>query len=460
MNIQKKILRYCWLLPITVGLFSCADIDALGTEAKLASFTIVSSQPQSVMLGTPEIDHDLLTVRIPLPGAAKEFPVTVNARITTEGYVADVLGDDLRSLEFTDLLSIRQISLITQSGVPVTYKIRLDFINSFALTSSVVGVAQVGVIDWEQRTMTVHATRGDFPVAVVPTFDFGAGVEVLDYVPGTTCVFHDATTTHSIKLRYSNSQEEVLSLGINVRPQLPNSDLNQWFRPWPAPNDDKEQPGTNSSLFWCTTNDALAGFGTTKTAGESGAVNDFAAQMLTEKKGALGIMRNGASGLFTGFFELDLALLSDPEAMARMGRPFLLRPSGFSFSAKYTPGSEFTAGNPPDVTVEPDMTDCGGAHIRLEHWTDANGKVLYNYSAVNGKEFAAIRKTVLGAGDMLIENTNNTWKRLFCSVNYDESKAGLPVTHIVLTFSSSNYGAEFRVALGSVLVVDNVEMTY
>ncbi len=410
----------------------------------------------------PEIDHDLLTVRIPLPGAAKEFPVTVNARITTEGYVADVLGDDLRSLEFTDLLSIRQISLITQSGVPVTYKIRLDFINSFALTAALpasAGIAQAGVIDWDERTMRIHAAVGDFPISVVPAFDFGSGVEVLDH--SGTYVFNDAATTYSIRLRYADDEEEVLSLGLSLSPQLPNSGFDQWFNPWPAPNADKEQPGTSSSrLFWCTTNDALAGFGTTKTTGESGPSGDYAARMATEIKGALGIERYGASGLFTGFFELDLALLSDPEKMARMGRPFLLRPSGFYFSAKYTPGPEFTNGSPPNVTVEPNTVDRGGAHIRLEHWTDAAGKVLYNYSAVNGKEFAAIRKTVLGAGDMLIENTNNTWKRLFCSVNYDESKAGLPVTHIVLTFSSSNYGAEFRVALGSVLVVDNVEMTY
>ncbi len=458
---HKKIFSVLLFLPLLACLSSCADMEALSSYAKITGFTIDSWTPAAPVqqLGAAEIKD--LVIAIPA-GNVQAFPLTVNASIATDGYVSEVLGDDIHQLQFDQITSTQKISLITQSGVPVTYIVKLtclDGIASFTINNyQAMNLSAVGQVNEMDNTVTVYAAQETFPLSVEPTITLQAGVQFKSYTPGTPITFASAATTYPLVLLYGE-QEVTWTVKLVVAPQLPNYKLNDWYYAWPAPNETKEQPGLQNQLFWCTTNGPLAGFGTTKVAGESGAAGDYAAKMETLIKGAVGIERYGASSLFTGFFEMDLSKLAEPEKMARMGRPFFLRPSGMRFSAQYTPGPKFYKGNPP--VEEPGTIDEGGAIIRLEHWTNERGQVLYNYNAVSGAEYDKVERTVVGAGELRITNTNNSgWKSLYVPLVYDQGKTNLPVTHIVINFPSSIDGAIFRVALNSVLLIDNVVLEY
>ncbi|MDR3180353.1 MAG: PCMD domain-containing protein, partial [Prevotellaceae bacterium] len=245
---------------------------------------------------------------------------------------------------------------------------------------------------------------------------------------------------------------------LEVAPQLPNSGFDEWFHAWGSPNETKEQIGRNATeMFWCTTNDPLAGFETTKVAGEHGGSGDYAAQLHTNMKDVLGIRKLGAAGLFTGFFKLNLSYLNDPVRMTKMGRPFLLRPTKAVFSGKYTAGHPYYMEDPVTHTpVETSGSDRGSCRVRLEHWKDAAGKVLYNYTPATEAEYEAVTRTVVGEGELIINPVQN-WTRMEVPVSY---QSPLQVTHIIVDFASSKDGASFRGANGSVLAIDNFELLY
>jgi hypothetical protein len=239
---------------------------------------------------------------------------------------------------------------------------------------------------------------------------------------------------------------------------LPNSGFDEWFHAWLPPNDTKEQIGRSAAeLFWCTTNDPLAGFETTKVAGERGGAGDYAAQLHTNIKDVLGIRKLGSAGLFIGFFKLNLAYLDTPVRMTKMGRPFLLRPKKAVFSGKYTAGHPYYVEDPATKRpVEATGNDRGSCRMRLEHWTDAAGKVLYNYMPVTPEEYETLTRVVVGEGELLIDPAP-VWTPMEVPVVY---QSALPVTHIVVDFASSTDGASFRGADGSTLTVDNFKLVY
>jgi hypothetical protein len=268
--------------------------------------------------------------------------------------------------------------------------------------------------------------------------------------------FQTAGDTHTLTI--TDGEEELdWTVRLKVSPQLPNSGFDEWFHAWGPPNETKEQIGSNgSALFWCTTNDPLAGFETTKVTGERGAAGDYAAQLYTNIKDVLGIRKLGAAGLFTGFFKLNLSYLDTPVRMTKMGRPFLLRPKKAVFSGKYTSGHTYYVEGSNHTPVVAPGNDQGSCRVRLEHWKDVAGKVLYDYEPVTETEYEAVTRIPVGKGELIIDPVSN-WTHMEVPVSY---QSPLSVTHIVVDFASSKDGAFFRGADGSVLTVDNFELLY
>ncbi len=460
----QNIYRILLFFTLSALFPACADMEALSSEARITGVVVNGYSPEAIKAGTPRIEQDKLFVIIPLEGSLTAFPATLDMSITTDGYVSEILGDDMHHLVFERYTDTRQISLITQSGVPVTYHVKFAAscgIRSFEMNDyKSQRTSPIGVIDPVAKIVSVWTANTTYPFSFTPAIVLANGLEFVGYTPGTPMEFSSGSATYGLTLRYPDGLQETWHVQLLVTPQLENAGLNQWCKPWGEPNTAKEQPCVSKNqLFWCTTNDPLAGFGTIKITGESGAEGDYAAQLRTEEKGALGIRRYGAASLFTGFFQLDLSLLATPEKMARMGRPFLLRPAAVNFSAQYTAGPRFTRGNPPDDIEEPGIIDRGACHVSLESWTGADGQLLYNYTATTGAEYDQLTRTVVGSGSLPINNISG-WTRLSCPVTYDPAMSDRPVTHIVVNFSSSIDGANFRVAVGSVLKVDNVEIVY
>jgi hypothetical protein len=462
---MPNLNKYIVLLSFAVALSGCADIDGMRDDAVMTSFRVVSCS-ESIQVKDPEIDGK--TITIPYKRNVQPFPagtITVEVAYTTEGSVVDVLvdaGNDPTKLVFESEADFRKISLITESGVPVTYTVKLEnwqVLNFKILSFSPddAGMPSVGVVNLFDRTVTLMLARADFPLTVTPDINLFAGASFKDYTPGDDLLFASLDDTHVLTVLYGEEELD-WTVRLEVAPQLPNSGFDEWFHAWPSPNETKEQIGSSAAaLFWCTTNDPLAGFETTKVAGESATAGDHAAQLRTNIKDVLGIRKLGAAGLFIGFFKLDLAYLSDPVRMTKMGRPFLMRPKKAVFAGKYTAGHPYYVEDPSThQPVEAVGSDRGSCRIRLEHWTDAAGKVLYHYSPVTPEEYEAVKRTVVGEGERIINPTPN-WTEMEVPINYSSN---LPVTHIVVDFASSKDGASFRGADGSVLTVDNFRLVY
>jgi hypothetical protein len=143
-----------------------------------------------------------------------------------------------------------------------------------------------------------------------------------------------------------------------------------------------------------------------------------------------------------------------------MGRPFMMRPTKAVFSGKYTAGHPYYMENPDThAPVETSGNDRGSCRVRLEHWTNAAGKVLYNYTPVTPEEYETISRVVVGEGEYVIVPVSN-WTRMEVPVTYRSNLLSMPVTHIIVDFASSKDGASFRGADGSALTVDNFELVY
>ena len=485
MTAIKKVLHTCFLIPVpgtmvqgskyiallflAVALSGCADIDGMSDEASITSFRVVSCHPEGIRTDAPVMTGNIIT--IPYKNNALACPdiITVDVAYTTEGSVVDVLvdaGDDPSALVFESRSATREISLITKSGVPVTYTVKLEIQQSelailhFAVQHSAPAQAEVppvGVLDFCGKTVTLMLAREAFPLTVIPDITLFDGASFKNYTPGDGLEFQTAGDTQTLTVMYGD-EELNWTVRLEVAPQLPNSGFDEWFHAWLSPNETKEQIGRSAAeLFWCTTNDPLAGFETTKVAGARGGAGDYAAQLHTNIKDVMGIRKLGAAGLFIGFFKLNLAYLDDPVRMTKMGRPFLMRPKKAVFSGKYTAGHPYYMQDPGTKTpVETSGNDQGSCRVRLEHWTDNAGRVLYNYVPVTPEEYETITRVIVGEGELIISPVPD-WVRMDVPVSY---RSALQVTHIIVDFASSKDGASFRGADGSILTVDNFELLY
>jgi hypothetical protein len=460
---RSKYIALCFL---AIALSDCADVDGMSDEAAITSFHVLSCQPEGIRAEAPVIAGNIIT--IPYKNNTRSCPdiITVKVSYITTGSVVDVLvdvGDDPSTLVFKGESAPPEISLITKSGVPVTYTVKLESrpILHFAVSSfepEEAGMPAIGVLDFCSKTVTLMLSSKTFlPLTVIPDITLFNGGSFKNYAPGDRLTFQTASDTH--KFTITDGEDEIdWTVRLEVAPQLPNSGFDEWFYAWGPPNALKEQIGRDgSALFWCTTNDPLAGFETTKVTGESGAAGDYAAQLHTNIKDVLGIRKLGAAGLFTGFFKLNLAYISTPVRMTKMGRPFLLRPKKAVFSGKYKAGNPYYEEDPAThAPVEASGNDQGSCRVHLEHWKDAAGKVLYNYEPVTEAEYEAVIRVPVGEGERIISPVSN-WTRMEVPIVY---KSDLPVTHIIVDFASSKDGASFRGADGSVLTVDNFELLY
>ena len=161
--------------------------------------------------------------------------------------------------------------------------------------------------------------------------------------------------------------------------------------------------------------------------------------------------RVAAGSLFTGYFELNLG---DPESSAHFGTAFSSRPSGFSVDYAYIPGETYMDGK-GNVLDEADMCDI---YLLLEDRSGEEVKRIATgwFRSAEEKSDAFERISVdLVYGELPVDTPD-----------YQKPENGLyggpedEVTHISFICTSSYLGNKFKGAIGSILVVDNLELSY
>ena len=180
------------------------------------------------------------------------------------------------------------------------------------------------------------------------------------------------------------------------------------------------------------------------------------AALTTRSTGAFGEMVNrriAAGNLFLGNFNLRVALTNTLYA-TEFGIPFIMQPAVFKGYYQYTPGATYQ--DQSGATVE-GRVDKGAIYavLYLNHDEDGNSVVLHGDDVKTSPQVVAI-------ADMGDISATDGWTPFSVEFLYrqdiDLETLQNRGYNLAVVFSSSNEGDHFEGAIGSTLLIDDVEI--
>lgn len=252
-------------------------------------------------------------------------------------------------------------------------------------------------------------------------------------------------------------QWEVKSFVAAANPQLDNYDLNLWYKT----STDYFEPGADATTtVWGTGNPGTQILNKLATTPIDFGTDDLGAKMETLDNGKLAGTFGApisAGSIFTGFFNSDEIDPSNPEAAIKFGTPFAGRPLKFSVKYSFTPGDENKdkAGNALNYGDACDIYAL--LEVRSGSETERLATAWFR-SDVQKDEFTAV-EIPFTYGE-LDDSFPNYMKPVNDRYVSKDSASFVSPTHITFVASSSYDGANFAGAIGSTLVIDDVEMVY
>ncbi|NPD48203.1 PCMD domain-containing protein [Lentimicrobium sp. S6] len=249
----------------------------------------------------------------------------------------------------------------------------------------------------------------------------------------------------------------VFSYVASVTPQLSNGDFSLWYQ---TASDYYEPGESGANTIWGTGNQGTQVLNKLATIPEDMGADNLAAKMITLDNGSLAGAFGApisAGSIFTGVFNPDNIDLSNPQAAIEFGTPFVGRPRLLRLKYSYVPGDE-NKDKPGNILDYPDACDIYALlEIRL------GGKTERLATAWTRSSETQEALTTLEIPFIYGELDDSFPEYMFPVdhgfVSSDSASFVLP-THITLVASSSYDGANFAGAIGSVLIIDDVEMIY
>lgn len=230
---------------------------------------------------------------------------------------------------------------------------------------------------------------------------------------------------------------------------VPNLDFDTWTEKVTSgktawyPNAD----ATNS--YWATGNDGVLIYADANSIPVEGAdaVEGKAAELTT--LGGVPLVKIAAGNLYTGTYKTNII---KPALSAVMGRPYTSRPTRLKGWYKYTPKVVTHGGT--DYGSEVGQMDYCSIYIRLENWGTAT--VRPGSQDNPGTPASSIVEIAYAE---LEDNTQvSDYKQFDIKLEYYDTQT--KPTHIVIVASSSRYGESFCGGPGSVLYVDQFELSF
>ncbi len=243
----------------------------------------------------------------------------------------------------------------------------------------------------------------------------------------------------------------------SVHPQLPNSDFNLWYKTGGG----YYEPGNDAtSTIWGTGNPGTALLGKYATTPLETEDDNKAVRMETLDNGKLAGTFGApisAGSIYTGKFVSENIDPADPEAAIDFGTNFSARPVAFKLKYIYQPGP---VNKDKEGNILGDGDQCE-MYILLEVRMNDSIKRLataWFRSDENLTDFKEIQiDFVYGALDGSYPDFMKPKNGEY--VVGDDVNYMLP-THITFVASSSFDGANFAGAIGSVLIIDDLELIY
>lgn len=249
----------------------------------------------------------------------------------------------------------------------------------------------------------------------------------------------------------------IISFVASSTPQLKDGDFNKWYKT----SKDYYEPGESATTtIWGTGNAGTQILNKLATIPEDLGNGNYAVKMITLDNGALAAAFGtpiSAGSVFTGFFDSDKIDPSNPQAAINFGVPFSGRPLKMRFKYKYQPGN-VNKNKDGEVLSYSDMLDIYALlEIRINGKTERLATVWFRSSeAIN--EFTS-KELTFTYGELDQSFPSYMFPIDHGFVSADSASFILP-THITFVASSSYDGANFAGAIGSSLILDDVEMIY
>lgn len=240
-------------------------------------------------------------------------------------------------------------------------------------------------------------------------------------------------------------------------PQLTNGDFNTWY----LTSDGYYEPGESATTtIWGTGNPGSNTIGRIAAKPYDEGDGNEMARLETLDNGIAGIPLStpiSAGSIFTGVFNTDKINPTNPEAAIDFGTPFVGRPAKLRFTYSYVPG----ATNKDRKGNVLDYSDACDIYALLEVRDGSTTKRLAT-AWFRGNETQSALTTVeivFTYGELDSSFPDYMKPTTGEYVSSSSVSYALP-THITFVASSSYDGAKFCGAVGSVLLLDNVEMVY
>lgn len=202
MKTANRLLKTLGILLAVASVWSCTKIDELSDENNIKSF-VVTEHTNGIELGSaifsagPQVD----TIYIPVKYGDYKFPLELDAEVTFNGDIDQIVGLNLIGGKFRDVMfenidSERHFTVMAKSGMPKRYVIipRLDdYRVPGEIGMTVKSVTPASTLVYPKayiensETMTIYVANPSFPLTIVPEFIFDpAEMEFVDFNNGKT----------------------------------------------------------------------------------------------------------------------------------------------------------------------------------------------------------------------------------------------------------------------------------
>lgn len=289
-----------------------------------------------------------------------------------------------------------------------------------------------------------HLGDIDFPLTLTPVIEVSQGASISP-ASGASVTFNNPEDF----VKYTITAED----GVNTKDyiftirdnQIPNAGFESWFNEIGMNAQPFLQPGKHmESTVWATANmgtSIYSIYGTTPIVeGDNTMV-----KVETVTTIALPIV---ASALYLGKFDLDGAIKdpTNPVAAAKLGIPFYKRPSAVKFKYSYKAG---------DQMVQAVLKDPGNLFGGFDIY-ELEGTDKFMIEAILEKRDGDQVATV-GQVKFIGDTNTETMVELKLVLEYLSEEEP---THFSISFSPSLDGGTYKGAVGSALIIDDLEILY
>lgn len=281
------------------------------------------------------------------------------------------------------------------------------------------------------------------PISFTPEITISEGASIVP-ASGEVVSFNNKDGAVQYTVTAANGQETKWAFTIRDM-QLPNAGFEDWFDTLGVDGNPFLEPGLSAeSTVWSTANRGTSMFGVYNTIPLPDG-NNTLVEITTGETRTVPIT---SGTLFTGAFDIEAVLANptDPDQGTTFGIPFTFRPTAIRFKYKYEAGETLIDG----TLINPDNI-LGGFTIDTLEGTD-EFSFWSDLEVRDGDNIRNIGRAELESSETVEDLTEITIPFVYTS---DEKP-----THISVVFASSTGGGDFIGAVGSTLIIDDVELIY